>query len=381
MGDDIAVAPDRAARTVVAAGRIVVGLLWMSNTGWKVPPAFGENGNRDLYRFTTAAVDQPVFPPFSFVVEHVVLPNFRFFGWIVLLVEIALGAFLTFGIATRLWAVVGGVHATVIALCVLRLRGEWPWSYYLMIVANLLLFADGGRPLRRDRRCGAAGAGHQPGPGGPPVVEGARDARRYRVPVLVLVGGRRPGRARRHGDGAVVGPWGDRRARRSSSSTSTRSTSPAVWPWRRSACWPSRACCPTRRCPCGSPPDWAVRWPCSGCSPGGTTPDNLFGLDGRTVSLLVGLASAYAAVAWAAARRARLGCAPWTTPRSPTSSTALSPPITLDRPDQLNAFTGTMMRELHRRLRPHRRRRRRAGGDRHGPRSRLLRRRRPVGRR
>jgi thiosulfate dehydrogenase [quinone] large subunit len=125
VGDDIAVAPDRAARTVVAAGRIVVGLLWMSNAGWKVPPAFGENGNRDLYRFTSAAVDQPVFPPFSFVVEHVVLPNFRFFGWLVLLVEIALGAFLTFGIA----------------LCVLRLRGEWPWSYYLMIVANLLLFA------------------------------------------------------------------------------------------------------------------------------------------------------------------------------------------------------------------------------------------------
>ena len=141
MGDDIAVAPDRAARTVVAAGRIVVGLLWMSNAGWKVPPAFGESGNRDLYRFTAAAVDQPVFPPFSFVIEHVVLPNFRFFGWVVLLVEIALGAFLTFGIATRLWAVVGGVHGTVIALCVLRLRGEWPWSYYLMIVANLLLFA------------------------------------------------------------------------------------------------------------------------------------------------------------------------------------------------------------------------------------------------
>ena len=141
MGDDIAVAPDRAARVVVATGRIVVGLLWMSNAGWKVPPAFGENGNRDLYRLTAAAVDQPVFPPFSFVIEHVVLPNFRFFGWIVLLVEIALGAFLTFGIATRLWAVVGGVHGTVIALCVLRLRGEWPWSYYLMIVANLLLFA------------------------------------------------------------------------------------------------------------------------------------------------------------------------------------------------------------------------------------------------
>ena len=185
VGDDIAVAPDRAARTVVAAGRIVVGLLWMSNAGWKVPPAFGENGNRDLHRFTAAAVDQPVFPPFSFVIEHVVLPNFRFFGWIVLLVEIALGAFLTFGIATRLWAVVGGVHATVIALCVLRLAGG---------VAVVVLpddrgqpapVRDGGRSLRRDRRCRAAGAGHQPGPGGPPVVEGLVMGR-YRVPVLVL---------------------------------------------------------------------------------------------------------------------------------------------------------------------------------------------------
>ena len=53
--------------------------------------------------------------------------------------------------------------------------------------------------------------------------------------------------------------------------------------------------------------------------------DNLFGLDGRTVSLLVGLAAAYAAVAWAASAPCGLGCAPWTTRRSPTSSTDLSP--------------------------------------------------------
>ncbi len=134
-------APDRASRAIVAAARIVVGLLWMTNAGWKVPPAFGERGNRGLYRFAAAAVDDPVFPPFSWIVEHVVLPNFRFFGWVVLLVEISLGAFLTFGIATRLWAVVGAAQATLIALSVLRLRGEWPWAYYLMIVANLLLFA------------------------------------------------------------------------------------------------------------------------------------------------------------------------------------------------------------------------------------------------
>jgi thiosulfate dehydrogenase [quinone] large subunit len=134
-------APGRGSRAIVAATRIVVGLVWLSNTGWKEPPAFGERGNRDLYRFTRAAVDEPVFPPYSWLVEHLVLPNFRFFGWLVLLLEIALGAFLTFGIATRLWAVVGAVHAVLIALTVVRLRGEWPWAYYLMIVANLVLFA------------------------------------------------------------------------------------------------------------------------------------------------------------------------------------------------------------------------------------------------
>lgn len=133
--------PDRTSRVIVAAARIVVGLLWMSNAGWKVPPAFGERGNRELYRFTAAAVDDPVFPPFSFVVERVVLPNFRFFGWLVLVVEVCLGAFLTFGLATRFWAVVGTVQAVFIALSVLRLRGEWPWAYYLMIIANLLMFA------------------------------------------------------------------------------------------------------------------------------------------------------------------------------------------------------------------------------------------------
>ena len=133
--------PDRLSRAVIGASRIAVGLLWLTNTGWKVPPAFGERGNRDLFRFTNAAVDEPVFPPFSWVIERVVLPNFGFFGWVVLLVEIALGAFLTFGITTRLWAVVGTVQAVVITLSVVRLRGEWPWSYYLMIVANVMMFA------------------------------------------------------------------------------------------------------------------------------------------------------------------------------------------------------------------------------------------------
>jgi thiosulfate dehydrogenase [quinone] large subunit len=133
----------RVSRLLVAAVRIVVAFLWIQNSYWKVPPHFGEDQTPPggLYRFTRDAVDHPVFAPYSWVVEHVVLPNFTFFGWLVLLVEVSLGAFLLVGVATRLWALVGVGQTLAIALSVLNTPGEWFWSYYLMLVANLLLFA------------------------------------------------------------------------------------------------------------------------------------------------------------------------------------------------------------------------------------------------
>ncbi len=137
-------ATDQVSRVVLGAVRIVVGLLWLTNTGWKVPPDFGRAGNRGLHRYLQAAVDHPVFQPYSWFVEHVVLPHLTLFGWWVLLLEVVLGAFLTFGLATRFWALVGTGHAVLIALSVLRLGGEWPWSYYLMVAANLVVFATAG---------------------------------------------------------------------------------------------------------------------------------------------------------------------------------------------------------------------------------------------
>jgi thiosulfate dehydrogenase [quinone] large subunit len=131
----------RASRWLVAVVRVVVALLWVQNVYWKVPPDFGERRDADLYRFTRDAVDHPVFAPYAFVVKHVVLPNFTFFGWMTLLVEASLGAFLLIGLATRLWALVGVAQGLAITLSVLNTPGEWHWSYYLMIAAHLMLFA------------------------------------------------------------------------------------------------------------------------------------------------------------------------------------------------------------------------------------------------
>jgi len=126
---------------VMAAVRITVGLMWLTNAGWKTPPDFGEASGRGLYRFTSEAVDHPAFAPFSWVVEEIILPNFTIFGWVVLLTEAALAAFLLLGLGTRLWALVGAAQSAAIGLSVALAPNEWPWSYYLMVAAHAALFA------------------------------------------------------------------------------------------------------------------------------------------------------------------------------------------------------------------------------------------------
>ena len=116
--------------------RVGVALLWIENAGWKKPPDFSS-----LRYYTEFAVSDPVFPPFSWLVEHVVLSNFTLFGWMTLLVEASLGAFLLLGLATRLWALIGIGQSLAITMSVLNAPNEWEWSFYLMILAHVALFA------------------------------------------------------------------------------------------------------------------------------------------------------------------------------------------------------------------------------------------------
>jgi hypothetical protein len=129
-------------RGVGLAGlRVLVGLLWLYNVEWKQPPEFGRDTGGQLYGYVQGAVDDPFFPPYSWVLEQLVLPNFGFFGWVVLVVESLLAAFLIAGAFTRLWALVGAGQALAIGLSVVTAPGEWPWGYHMLIGIHLVLFA------------------------------------------------------------------------------------------------------------------------------------------------------------------------------------------------------------------------------------------------
>lgn len=136
---------DAAARASALVVRVVVGLLWVENLSWKVPPHFGADDDSGLYYFTTLAVEYPLLPAYSSMVESVVLPNFAAFAWGVYIVEICLGLFLILGLATRFWAVVGIMQTVAIFLSVGAAPHEWQWSYFLMAVAHLAVlgFAAG----------------------------------------------------------------------------------------------------------------------------------------------------------------------------------------------------------------------------------------------
>lgn len=122
-------------RIAIAAVRILFGLLWLTQSSWKSPPF------DTLRYFTEFGVSDPVFAPYAFVVEKVILPNFTLFGWITTITEVSLGAFLLLGLATRFWAVVGMAMTAAITLSIINAPHEWSWAYYMMFAGHAALWA------------------------------------------------------------------------------------------------------------------------------------------------------------------------------------------------------------------------------------------------
>ena len=155
---------ERASGWVIGGARILAGLLWLANLHWKIPPTFGEDSGGGLYKYAESVTRNSTWAPFTWVTEKLILPNFRFFGWVTLVVEILLALLLLVGYRTRIVALVGAAWSVPILLSVIYFDGadEWSWSYLMMIGLHLLLFAtDAGRHLGLDGVLGRGGVAAQ----------------------------------------------------------------------------------------------------------------------------------------------------------------------------------------------------------------------------
>ena len=144
---------ERASGWVIGGARILAGLLWLANLHWKVPPAFGEDNGGGLYKYSESVTRNSPLAPFTWITEELILPNFRLFGWVTLVVELLLAMLLLVGYHTQIVALVGAAWSVPILLSVIYYDGadEWAWSYLMMIALHLLLYAtDAGRHLGLD---------------------------------------------------------------------------------------------------------------------------------------------------------------------------------------------------------------------------------------
>jgi thiosulfate dehydrogenase [quinone] large subunit len=133
--------PGAAAAAWGLAGlRIFMGVLWLANEAWKLPPDFGRDDTGGLLDNFRVAEQDAVFGFLRTFVRDVVIPNYTAFGWLVFLVELAAGVLLTLGLFTRLGALIGSVQALIITLLVVQGPDEWFWTYAMFIAIHVVLF-------------------------------------------------------------------------------------------------------------------------------------------------------------------------------------------------------------------------------------------------
>lgn len=140
------------ALVALAGLRILMGLLWLANLLWKLPPDFGRDDERGLlYSFERAQAY--AVGPLKDVADDVLIPHFTLAGWLIFCAEATAGVLLLLGLWSRLGALLGLVDAVAITLLVSQAPDEWRWGYIMFVGIHLaLVVGPGGRRLALDAR-------------------------------------------------------------------------------------------------------------------------------------------------------------------------------------------------------------------------------------
>jgi thiosulfate dehydrogenase (quinone) large subunit len=135
--------------------RVLMGVLWLVNLAWKLPPDFGRNDPRGLLYSFRQAEHYAVTEPLRHFMADVVIPHFSIFGWQVFLVEAVAGVCLLLGWHTRIGAVIGLLQSIAITALTARAPNQWFWGFALFAAVSLVLaVVPANLRLSLDRRQG-----------------------------------------------------------------------------------------------------------------------------------------------------------------------------------------------------------------------------------
>src|SRR5215472_16087875 len=132
---------------VLALVRIFVGSLWFQQLVWKMPPTFS-----GLHRYVVEEGQYTIIPGYSFIIQHVFLPNFLPLGAGTWTAELLVALSLFFGFFTRLGALLAVLLATQLYVGLAFAPGEWYWTYGMLVLLGVALAAvPAGRRLGVDQ--------------------------------------------------------------------------------------------------------------------------------------------------------------------------------------------------------------------------------------
>ncbi len=133
--------------------RLFVGGMWYQQTLWKLPPTFTDSpdGSGGLRYWMGEMVKYASFKPHASMVDNLMLPHFKFFASQVWVGETFIALSLMLGLFTRLGGLLGTLMAINLWLGLYNRPGEWPWTYFFLILLNgFFLFLRAGRALGID---------------------------------------------------------------------------------------------------------------------------------------------------------------------------------------------------------------------------------------
>jgi thiosulfate dehydrogenase (quinone) large subunit len=132
---------------VLACVRIFVGLLWLQQLSWKMPPTFS-----GLRRYVESEAQHTFVPGYSFILNNVFLTHFPVLGACVWIAEFLVGITLLFGLFTRFGALLSFLLAAQLYVGLAYAPGEWYWTYgMLVLLAAALVAVPAGRRLGVDQ--------------------------------------------------------------------------------------------------------------------------------------------------------------------------------------------------------------------------------------
>jgi hypothetical protein len=120
--------------------RFLIGCMWWQQSLWKLPPTYTDHpdGSGGLRYWVDRMVDGAAFQLQSDFVHYVVQPHFLLFAPIVYATEVFIGISLITGTAVRLGSLLGAAMAINLWLGLYHAHGEWPWTYFFLIVIQLM---------------------------------------------------------------------------------------------------------------------------------------------------------------------------------------------------------------------------------------------------